>query len=48
MFHIFQVTVMLTAIQITSASPSIENQPRPQVITYDMDTENMPNSYNFQ
>lgn len=48
MFDIFQVTVMFASMETMSASPSIENQSRPQVVTYEMDTDNMPNSYNFQ
>ncbi|XP_072941020.1 uncharacterized protein [Epargyreus clarus] len=29
------------------ASPAIESKPRPQVVRYEMDTANMPNSYKF-
>ncbi|CAH2107399.1 unnamed protein product [Euphydryas editha] len=38
---------MFASMGIMSASPSIQNQSRPQVVTYEMDTDNMPNSYNF-
>ncbi|XP_050342298.1 endocuticle structural protein SgAbd-6-like [Nymphalis io] len=42
------LVVMLIATACTSvASPVVENQSRPQVLSYEMDTANMPNSYNF-
>ncbi|KAL0840407.1 hypothetical protein ABMA28_015664 [Loxostege sticticalis] len=34
-------------VQMFAASPYIDSQPQPQVLNYHMDTDNMPNSYNF-
>lgn len=45
---IFQVIGVSAMVEILGASPAIENQPRPQVIRYDLDTGNMPNSYKYQ
>ncbi|XP_046960906.1 larval cuticle protein 65Ab1-like [Vanessa cardui] len=41
------LVVVLLAVGTSVASPVVENQPRPQVVSYEMDTANMPNSYNF-
>ncbi|CAH0727788.1 unnamed protein product, partial [Brenthis ino] len=34
-------------VEILGASPSIESQSRHQVLNYEMETSNMPNSYKF-
>ncbi|XP_023950146.1 uncharacterized protein LOC112054552 [Bicyclus anynana] len=34
-------------IEILGASPAIESEARPQVLRYDLDTANMPNSYKY-
>nr|XP_026486139.1 endocuticle structural protein SgAbd-6-like [Vanessa tameamea] len=41
------LVVVLFVVGTSVASPVVENQSRPQVLSYEMDTGNMPNSYNF-
>lgn len=48
MMSIFQVIGVSALVESLSASPAIDNQPRPQVLRYDLDTGNMPNSYKYQ
>ncbi|CAH2237013.1 larval cuticle protein 65Ab1-like [Pararge aegeria] len=38
---------MSALVEILGASPAVDSQPRPQVIRYDLDTDNMPNSYKY-
>lgn len=45
-FHFQFVGAML--VQMFAANPYIDSQPQPQVLNYHMNTDNMPNSYNFQ
>lgn len=45
-FHFQFVGAML--VQMFAANPYIDSQPQPQVLNHHIDTNNMPNSYNFQ
>ncbi|XP_034824325.2 uncharacterized protein [Maniola hyperantus] len=38
---------MSALVETLGASPAIESQPSPQVLRYDLDTANMPNSYKY-
>ncbi|XP_068630777.1 endocuticle structural glycoprotein ABD-5-like [Battus philenor] len=42
-----QIVGVSVLITMCGSSPVIESQPRPQVLRYDLETANMPNSYKF-
>ncbi|KAL4706555.1 hypothetical protein ACJJTC_015753 [Scirpophaga incertulas] len=44
--HLLMIVILMVS-QIIAAKPYIDSQPTPQVIRYDFDTNNMPNSYKF-
>ncbi|XP_061377851.1 larval cuticle protein 65Ag1-like isoform X2 [Danaus plexippus] len=41
------VICLASLVGILGAAPAIESQPKPQVLSYEMNTANMPNSYNY-
>ncbi|CAG9560418.1 unnamed protein product [Danaus chrysippus] len=41
------VICLASLVGILGATPAIESQPKPQVLSYEMNTANMPNSYNY-
>ncbi|XP_075971120.1 flexible cuticle protein 12-like [Anticarsia gemmatalis] len=45
LFILFVISTLL--VHMFAASPAVDNQSRAQIVRYDFDTSNMPNSYRY-